>query len=130
MIDDATFSCPQCGASKDIFLEIRDEPITVEDPTDLNEIEAEHTPIYYFEDEELVVEVGELGVEHTQTLDHKIEWIELRDEYGDLLDCVYFGLDEPVVARFSVDEEEKFEVFACCSEHGIWKGISRESLGM
>lgn len=50
-----------------------------------------------------------------------IEWIEVRDEYGETLDRVYFGENDEVEAVFCVDTDEKFEVLASCSEHGIWK---------
>lgn len=50
-----------------------------------------------------------------------IEWIEVRDEYGEVVDRVYFGISDEVTASFSIDTEDDFEVYASCSEHGIWK---------
>ena len=60
-------------------------------------------------------------MEHSQDRDHMIEWIEVRDEYGEVVDRVYFGISDEVTASFSIDTEDDFEVYASCSEHGIWK---------
>lgn len=130
--DDSVFMCPQCGGSKDVFMEVVESIIEVEDPTDLTEIEAEHVPVYVINDEEtLVVRVGQMGCEHPQDKEHMIEWIEVRDESGDVVDRVYFGEnEEEITAAFSIDTDEDFTVLACCSEHGIWKGISHESTGL
>jgi desulfoferrodoxin-like iron-binding protein len=119
--DDSIFSCPQCGSSKDMFMEIQESPVEVEDPNDLTEMEAEHVPLFFFENEELVVRVGAAGMEHPQEVDHSIEWIEIRDGADEVVERVYFGENESPEARFSLDEDEEFSVFACCSEHGIWK---------
>lgn len=119
--DDSVFMCPQCGGSKDVFMEVVESVIEVEDPGDLTEIEAEHVPVYSIVDEILTVRVGQMGAEHPQDREHMIEWIEVRDEYGDVVDRVYFGENDEITAAFSIDTEEVFEVFASCSEHGIWK---------
>ncbi len=131
IIDDSTFYCPQCGASKDMFLDIQETPVEVDDAKDLTEMEMEHVPTYFFQDEDLVVRVGSLGVEHPQEADHMIEWIEIRDTLGETVDRVYFGeVDTIIEARFAVDSDEEFGVYASCSEHGIWKGIPHESTGL
>lgn len=113
--------CPQCGSSKDLFLEVEESILEVEDPTDLTEIEAEHVPIYSVSDEILTVRVGQIGAEHPQDAEHMIEWIDVRDEHGDVVDRVYFGENDEVTAFFSIDTDDFFEVFASCSEHSIWK---------
>ncbi len=128
--DDSIFMCPQCGGSKDIFIEVEESIIEVEDPNDLTELESEHVPIYTVEDETLVVRVWQAGVEHPQDRDHMIEWIEVRDEYGEVVDRVYFGISDEITASFSIDTEDDFEVYASCSEHGIWKWIPHESTGL
>jgi len=121
MADDSLFFCPQCSGSKDMFLEVAESVLEVEDALDLTEMESEHVPIYTVNDETLEVRVGQIGAEHPQDRDHMIEWIEVRDESGDVVDRVYFGESDEITALFSIDTEEPFEVYASCSEHGIWK---------
>ncbi len=128
--DDSVFACPQCSSSKDLFLEVEETVLEVEDPADLTEIEAEHVPVYSVADEILTVTVWQIGSEHPQSADHMIEWIEVRDEYGEIVDRVYLGENDEQTALFSIDTEDFFEVFASCSEHGIWKWISYESTGL
>lgn len=125
--DDSRFMCPQCGGSKDIFIEVEESIIEVEDPADLTEIESEHVPIYTVNDDVLTVRIGQNGSEHPQDHEHMIEWIEVRDEYSDVIDRVYFWENDEVTAVFSIDTDEKFEVLASCSEHGIWKWIPHDS---
>ncbi len=119
--DDSIFICPQCGCSKDMFMEVEDQIVEVEDPSDLTELEAEHVPVFRFIDEVLEVRVGQLGADHPQDIAHRIEKIEVRDENGDVFETVFFGPDEEVTALFSIDPEEEFEVYALCSEHGLWR---------
>ncbi len=78
-VDPSTFLCPHCGASHDQFIEVRDEILEPEDIHDLSEVEAEHLPYYFFEDEDLVVRVGYPDSEHPQEKEHRIEWIEIVD---------------------------------------------------
>ena len=59
-----------------------------------------------------------------------IEWIGVFDESNEIVDIKYFHPGDECVAYFSIDTDEYFEVRAACSEHGIWKGISRESTGL
>lgn len=128
--DDSVFICPQCGLSKDMFIEVEDSVTEVEDPLDLMEIEAEHVPVYRISDDTLEVRVWQLGSEHPQDEAHRIEWIEVKDKNNEVIERVYFGPDEEATALFSVDLDEEFEVFALCSEHGIWKWISHESMNL
>ena len=78
-VDPSTFLCPHCGASHDQFIEVRDEILEPEDIHDLSEVEAEHLPYYFFEDEDLVVRVGYPDSDHPQEKEHRIEWIEIVD---------------------------------------------------
>ena len=55
--DDSVFVCPQCSSSKDLFMEVEETVLEVEDPTDLTEIEAEHVPVYSVASEILTVTV-------------------------------------------------------------------------
>ncbi len=47
-----------------------------------------------------------------------------------MIDRMYFGENEIPEARFSIDEDEIFHVYASCSEHGIWKAMAYENLNM
>lgn len=123
MIDDSEFLCPHCWASKDIFIEVEDPVVEVEDPEDLNELESEHVPMYRFSDDTLEVWIGDGDSEHPQEAVHRIECIDLRDSDGNIVDRVYFSEWETPKANFSIDEEEDFQITATCSEHGTWKGI-------
>ena len=69
-------------------------------------------------------------MEHPQDTDHMIEWIGVFDETNEIIDCKYFSPGEECIALFSIDRDDFFEVRAACSEHGIWKGIPRESTGL
>ena len=128
-VDDATFSCPQCGSSKDQFVEVVEQVVEVADPEDLTEIEAEHVPHFRSEDDVVVVEIGIPGYEHPQEAEHRIEWIEALDADGEVLEHASFNPGEAPIARFPIDLEDIGEIHASCSEHGIWKAISHESLG-
>lgn len=87
----------------------------------MTDLECEHVPVYFFEENEIVVRIGAYGAEHPQESGHSIEWIEILDEGGEVLERAYFLPGQEVEARFDFDEEEIGEVRACCSEHGIWK---------
>ena len=120
--DDSVFECPQCQSTKDSFLEIDEIVIEATDPNDLTELESEHIPAFFCRDEALVVQLWALGSDHPDDPEHRIEWIEVRDEYGDPIERQYTHQASEYL--FSIDMEDPFEVIACCNIHGLWKGLS------
>ena len=76
-----------------------------------------HIPIVKkLSDGKIEVTVGE--VEHPMTIEHYIEWVELKTETTIIKEFLKPG-DKPVVI-FSIDSDE-FEVRAYCNLHGVWK---------
>lgn len=120
-VDETTFSCPHCDASKDQFVEVVEEVVEVSDPDDMTEMESEHVPVFRVVDDELWVSIGAHDAEHPQEDGHFIEWIEVRDAAGDLIERMYFAPDQEPIAKFAIDLEEVGEVRASCIQHGIWK---------
>jgi desulfoferrodoxin (superoxide reductase-like protein) len=73
----------------------------------------------------LVVQLWAFGSDHPEDPEHRIEWIEVRDEYGDPIERHY--VYEATEYLFSIDIEEPFEVIACCNIHGLWKWLPLEN---
>jgi rubredoxin len=125
-IDDATFECPSCGSTKDAFIEIQEEIMVVNDADDLTDIEAEHVAGYFFEDDELVVVLAPFcDGGHPTDPEHHLEWVEVRDSAGEPIDRQYVHGETEF--RFSVDEDEPFQVIVSCSIHGLWQAIPYEN---
>ena len=85
-----TFSCPNCGASKDDFIAPKEEIRTVLDKKDLLELEEMHVPRYFFQDDALIVQVGSDDIPHPDEEDHKIEWIGVFDLDGEMIEYSAF----------------------------------------
>ena len=105
-VNEAIFACPHCNASKDQFVEVVEEVMEVSDLDDLTDMESEHVPVYRVVDDELLITMGLNGAEHPQEAGHFIEWIEVIDASGDLIDRTYFSPEDSPVARFPVDLED------------------------
>ncbi len=65
-IDETTFNCPHCEATKDQFVEVVEEAVEISDLEDMTEMESQHAPIYRMIDDEVVVTIGAYGDEHPQ----------------------------------------------------------------
>lgn len=57
--------------------------------------------------------------EHPMTDQHHIEWIAV--EYGNAIQRVYLGPDDPPEASFYVHESEDLVAYAYCNMHGLWR---------
>lgn len=74
-----------------------------------------HVPVYSIEDEKINVKVGE--VEHPMTEEHYIMWIAYFD--NNKVEFKNLSPNEKPEASFS--KSDKFEIFAYCNLHGLWK---------
>lgn len=95
------------------------EPFDTEDPS---EAELCHIPFYAIENDGIRVRIGDEDSPHPNEGDHFIEWVALFDENGETIDVRYRPDPEESIFFDTVTGDDFFEIRACCSLHGVWKG--------
>ena len=74
-----------------------------------------HVPVYEIDGDKVNIKVGD--VEHPMTEEHYIMWIAYFD-YNTVKIKKLKPSDKP---EASFNKEEKFEIYAYCNLHGLWK---------
>lgn len=120
-VDDIEF-CPWCGES-DCFQWVEEEVNYCDE--DRSFLAWDHDIVYKINDDE-VIEVIVADGGHPMWEDHRITTISLYDEYGDMVENIFYPTDAEAIWEFDVSELDDFEIRIKCSIHGVWwKKISR-----
>jgi rubredoxin len=109
-------TCPVCWA-EDSFEYIKEEVIYIEEWTP-DRIEQEH--FIEAEKKDWYVTVCIWKNEHPMTQNHRIVWVALYDEYGDMLDEVFLWEDDDLVVDFEDYYLDEFEVRVACNQHKLF----------
>jgi rubredoxin len=108
--------CPVCSET-DTFEHINEEIIYVEEDTP-DRMEQEH--FIEAEKKDWYITVCVWKNEHPMWKDHRIAWVGLYDEYGDLLDEVFLWEEDDLVMDFEDYDLDEFEVRVGCSKHKMF----------
>ncbi len=112
------FKCPVCSCPKDLFHEIKEEVIYLnEKAQDL--IEAEHFINYKFDWNIIKISVWN-PIAHPSWEEHRITSIWLYDEYWDLIYEKFFAIWEEAYLEFEHSFIDIYEIRARCSIHWTW----------
>lgn len=117
------FSCPVCGASEEYFHEISEivnDPI---DPNDPGEAELQHLPLFRISDSGVSVRIGTDDLPHPDEDGHFLEWVGLFDEDGEPVEVRFRPESGTEMLFEDLSGEDFSEIRACCSIHGVWRGI-------
>jgi rubredoxin len=109
-------TCPICG-TEDSFEYITEEITYIEEWTP-DKMEQEH----YIEVDRKngYITICIWNNEHPMSLEHRIAWVALYDEYGDMLDEVFLWEDDDLVVDFEDYDLDEFEVRIGCSKHKLF----------
>lgn len=91
-----------------------DEEMVLLTPNTEDAAHEKHVPVINVNDEEIIVNVGE--VSHPMEENHSIKWIRLENENETITKYLYPG-EEPV-CTFPYLKNTK--VYAYCDKHGLW----------
>lgn len=76
-----------------------------------------HLPVVKFEDDKIIVKVGELP--HPMTEEHYIKWIAVL--YGNKVQHIKLDPTDSPEVIFYVGKATNVKVYAYCNLHGLWK---------
>jgi len=110
------FSCPVCN-EKWTFHHITEEINYIEDWTS-DDLEIDH----YIElkHDNFQFEITIWDNVHPMWENHRIAWIALFDEYGDLIEEKFLEMDQDSTVLFDDYDLDNFEVRVKCSQHQIF----------
>lgn len=112
------FRCPVCWESEEFFHEIREEVQYIENEYSKDPLEIDHFIETEVKNDKLFVTVGN-GI-HPMWESHRISSVALYDDYGDLIEEKFLGIDEDPITEFDFDDLWEFEIRVRCNLHGVW----------
>lgn len=113
------FSCPVCGENIDFFQEINDEINYFSKNQDLSFEEEYHFPVLSFKDWKLEVSIWK-DEAHPSEDSHFISSIALYDEYWDLVEEKFLGVEDKWNVLFDDHDLDDFEIRLRCNIHWLW----------
>lgn len=122
------WSCPSCCASKDEFVEIKENIQELTNNLNIIPEEETHIPFYRVVDDKIFIRVWSEEEPFLWDDNHFIEYVWIFDEGNDIIDIKYLpDFEENEFVEFDLPDDI-FEIRASCNIHWVWKWINMEEL--